>query len=55
MSREFKCIGMLPQGDWMFLLVQIDGEPDAVLVVDKTGCTAPRMIINGKLVNVEPQ
>lgn len=49
---EFKLIGELPRGDWQFCLVRIEDEADAVLVVDVMGLNNPRMVIDGKLVEI---
>ena len=55
MNRQFKFAGSLPaNGDWRFLLVVIEGQSDVVLVVDRNGRNAPRMVIDGKLVEVQP-
>ena len=49
MKREFKLIGELPEGDWQFCLVVIEKQLDVIVVVDRSGNSAPRMIVDGKL------
>lgn len=51
--RKFTLLGRLPAGDWVFGLVVIKHQPDVVLVVDRTGQNAPRMVIGDKLVEVK--
>ena len=50
--RQFTLIGELPPGDWRFLLLSIQGRSDAIIVWDKDGQHAPRMIVDGKIVTV---
>jgi hypothetical protein len=52
-KTQFKSIGELPAGgDWQFLLVTLYGTSDAIVVADMKGGFAPRMIIDGKLVEL---
>jgi len=50
--RQFTYIGSLPPGEWRFCLVCIGGQADVILVIDKTGANAPRMVIGDKLVEL---
>ena len=45
-----KLSGVLPKGNWRFCLVEIQGQPDVIVVADYSGQNAPRMVVNGKLV-----
>lgn len=54
MIPKFNYIGELPRGEWKFGLVSIVGNTDVIVAVEKNGKEPPRMIIDGKLVNVEP-
>lgn len=45
----FKRIAALPTGQWEFCLVTLEGQADVIVVIDRTGLEAPRMIIDGKL------
>jgi hypothetical protein len=49
---RLKWIGELPRGNWQFCLVRIRGQADVVVVADRTGQNAPRMVIDGKLVSL---
>jgi hypothetical protein len=46
---SYRLLGTLPPGHWVFGLVLIQGQKDAIVVVDRTGDNVPRMIINGKM------
>ena len=48
----YKYIGTLPAGDWHFGLLQLESRPDVIIMTDMTGGEAPRMLIEGKLVEV---
>lgn len=54
MKRQFTFIGELPPGDWRFLLVTIKGQADVIVVWEKDGQFTPRMIVDGKLVELKP-
>ena len=50
--RQFTFVGELPPGDWRFLLVVIKGSADVIVVWEKGGKHAPRMIVDGKMVEI---
>lgn len=49
---RYKYLGMLPEGDWTFMLVQIEGRYDALIAFEATGRQAPRMVVDGKLLTI---
>lgn len=53
--RKFTYIGELPAGGtWRFCVVAIKGQADVVLICDTSGRHTPRMVIDGKLVEIDP-
>lgn len=50
---DFKYLGTLPLGDWRFGLVKIEGKPDVLVLIDKTGFEEPRVLKGDKLVKIK--
>jgi hypothetical protein len=50
---KYEHLGELPAGNWEFKLLIIPGLTNVLLILDETGDSTPRMIIRGKLVEVD--
>ena len=48
-KSRYTYLGTLPEGDWHFGLIEIEGQEDVVLVRETHGKDSPRLILRGRM------